>query len=92
MSRPLSAIHIRLQSRSGKKTLTFVEGLAEDLDLKKIIKCLKRTLNVNGAVIKDKQDKEVLQLTGDQRENVREFFIKYKIWEEPDPKIIVHGF
>jgi translation initiation factor 1 len=85
--RPLSNIHIHLQQRNGKKTITLIEGLAEDLDLKKILRAMKKTFQTNGAILKPDEDKTILQLNGDQRENTRVFFIKYKIWETTvDPK------
>lgn len=31
-------VHIRIQQRNGRKSLTTVQGLASDLDLKKILK------------------------------------------------------
>jgi translation initiation factor 1 len=37
-----SHVHIRIQQRSGRKSLTTVQGLADDLDLKKILKALKK--------------------------------------------------
>lgn len=37
-----SVVHIRIQQRNGRKSLTLVQGLASDLDLKKILKALKK--------------------------------------------------
>ena len=90
-TRPLSVIDIRLQQRNGKKTMTLIEGLAEDLDLKKILRYLKRTMNTNGAVIRKKEE-VVIMLQGDQRTKVYEFFTKFHVWEHPDPKMKIHGF
>jgi translation initiation factor 1 len=90
--RPLSNIHIRLQQRNGKKMITIIEGLAEDLDLKKVLRALKNTFQTNGAILRPEEDTAILQLNGDQRENVRSFFTRYKIWEPPDPPIKIHGF
>ena len=90
--RPSSNIHIRLQQRNGKKTITLIEGLAEDLDLKKILRAMKKTFQTNGAILKPDDNIIILQLNGDQRENARSFFIKFKIWEAPDPPIKIHGF
>ncbi|CAI6859794.1 ANL_collapsed_G0045190.mRNA.1.CDS.1 [Saccharomyces cerevisiae] len=39
-------IHIRIQQRNGRKTLTTVQGVPEEYDLKRILKVLKRTLHV----------------------------------------------
>lgn len=35
-------IHIRIQQRNGRKTLTTVQGIAEDYDKKKIVKVCKK--------------------------------------------------
>ena len=88
--RPISNIHLRVHKRNKKKALTLIEGLAEDLDLKKILKALKKTCQTNGAIL-DHDGKKFLQLNGDNRENTKEFFIRYKIWESPDPPIKIHG-
>ena len=82
-------VHIRMQKRNARQSITTVSGLAPDLDLKKILKCLRKVFYTNGAVIKDKEDNEVIQIQGDQRENIAKFFIKYKVCEEDDIKI--HG-
>ena len=43
-------IHIRIQQRNGRKTLTTVQGIHADYDLKKIVKACKkvRSCDVNG--------------------------------------------
>jgi len=89
--RPLSNIHIRLQQRGTKKSLTLVEGLAEDLDLKKIAKCMRKKFQTSGAILTTEDGLCILRFSGDQRVNCKEFMIEYKIWEAPDPEIIVHG-
>ncbi len=35
-------IHIRIQQRNGRKTLTTVQGISSDYDLKKIVKACKK--------------------------------------------------
>ena len=35
-------IHIRIQQRNGRKTLTTVQGISPDYDLKKIVKACKK--------------------------------------------------
>ena len=37
-------IHIRIQQRNGRKTLTTVQGIHSDYDLKKIVKACKKVL------------------------------------------------
>ena len=47
-----SLIHIRIQQRNGRKTLTTVQGLSSDYDLKKIVKvCKKVKYRVMGTIL-----------------------------------------
>jgi len=90
-----SKVHIRVQPRSGRKLITTVAGLADDLDHKRILKALKKNFSCNGALdfAKDDNGKEVcvaLQLTGDQRDNVKDFLTTEEICKEN--QIIIHGY
>lgn len=87
---PRSVVHIRVQQRNGKKSLTTVQGLADDLDLPKILKALKKTRNTNGAVLEDEEFGAVLQLQGDHRAAVADFLCTYRICTREEIKI--HGF
>ena len=91
--RPQSDIHVRIQQRNGRKCWTLIEGLAEDLDLKKILRALKKEFQTNGTVLDTDTHGKVIQLQGDHRERVKQFFTRYKIWEEDiDPPMKIHGF
>lgn len=84
-------VHIRIQQRNARKTITSVQGLAEDLDLKKILKAFKRAFKCNGAIIEDKTGLGmIIQMQGDQRAGVREFLIDQEIIAKDS--IVVHGF
>ncbi len=85
-----SLVHIRVQQRQGRKSLTTIQGLANDLNLKKIVRYLKRIFSTNGTIIKDDAIGEVIQLQGDQRYKCSNFFVKYKVCLEEE--IRVHGF
>lgn len=37
-------VHIRIQQRNGRKTLTTVQGLSKDYDLKKIVRACKKVI------------------------------------------------
>jgi translation initiation factor 1 len=82
-------VHIRVQQRNGKKCLTSIHGIADDLDLKKILKYLKKVYSTNGSVVNDPQHGDVIQLQGDQRRNVYDSLIDWKIANKED--IRVHG-
>ena len=90
--RPLSNIHVRVQQRNGRKCWTLIEGLASDFNLWKIIRALKKEFQTNGTVLDSDTHGKVLQLQGDHRDKVQQFFIKYKIWEYGiDPPMKIHG-
>ncbi len=83
-------IHIRIQQRNGRKTLTTIQGLPKELNFKKLATSLKRKLCCNGTVIEDVDLGKVIQLQGDQRTNVSDFLLKEKICAKKTIKI--HGF
>ena len=60
-------VHVRVQQRNGRKCITTVAGLADDLDIKRICKAFKKNFSCNGAVQNDLEVGEVIQLSGDQR-------------------------
>jgi translation initiation factor 1 len=83
-------VHIRIQQRNGRKTLTTVQGLPDDIDPNRVLKVLRKDFACNGNVVKDKLLGEVIQLQGDQRSKVNDFIQKnLKIKVE---KIKLHGF
>ncbi|OAR01669.1 hypothetical protein LLEC1_03982, partial [Akanthomyces lecanii] len=86
-------IHIRIQQRNGRKTLTTVQGLPKKFDQKKILKVIKKKFACNGTIVADSEMGEVIQLQGDQRKDVQDFLVDKKEGLELDPKTIkVHGF
>jgi len=82
-------IHVRVQQRNGRKCITTVQGLGEELDLKKIARALKKTFKCNGSVSNDPELGEILQLSGDQRSNIRDFFVDQEVCHED--QIVIHG-
>ncbi|RYO86181.1 hypothetical protein DL770_009403 [Monosporascus sp. CRB-9-2] len=86
-------IHIRIQQRNGRKTLTTVQGLPKKFDQRKILKVIKKKFACNGTTVHDSEMGEVIQLQGDQRKDVHDFLIDKVDGLELDPKTIkVHGF
>eukprot|EP00461_Guttulinopsis_vulgaris_P002507 UN02508 len=86
-----SLVHIRSQQRNGRKCLTTIAGLASDLDLQKILKCMRKMFSTNGTILHDEDGNEVIQLQGDRRHETAEFLVKYCVVESKD-EIQVHGF
>lgn len=84
-------VHVRVQQRNGRKCITTVAGLANDLDIKRICKAFKKNFSCNGAVQRDEETGgEVIQLSGDQRTNVFEFLVDQEICHKEE--IVLHGF
>ena len=84
-----SKIHVRVQQRNGRKCITTIQGLADDLDVKRITRALKKTFQCNGSIVNDVELGEIVQLSGDQRSNVRDFFVSQEICH--DDQIVIHG-
>ncbi|KAF9425713.1 Eukaryotic translation initiation factor eIF-1 [Podila epigama] len=63
-------IHIRIQQRNGRKTLTTIQGLPSHLDKKRMLKIFKKDFACNGTLVEDEELGSVIQLQGDQRVKV----------------------
>jgi translation initiation factor 1 len=82
-------VHIRIQQRNGRKSLTLVQGLPEKLNVKKVLQYFKHAFCCNGTIVDDSSWGKILQLQGDQRKNIADFLVAEKICEKD--KIKVHG-
>ncbi|CAL9778708.1 unnamed protein product [Musa acuminata subsp. burmannicoides] len=83
-------VHIRIQQRNGRKSLTTVQGLKKEFSYNKILKDLKKEFCCNGTVVQDPELGQVIQLQGDQRKNVSSFLVQAGIIKKEHIKI--HGF
>ena len=83
-------VHIRIQQRNGRKTITTLQGIEEKYDQKKLAKAFKKEFNCNGTVVEDEQYGEVIQLSGDQRKNIQQFLVDAKICKADS--LVIHGF
>ncbi|XP_063946513.1 protein translation factor SUI1 homolog isoform X3 [Daucus carota subsp. sativus] len=72
-------VHIRIQQRNGRKSLTTVQGLKKEFSYNKILKDLKKEFCCNGTVVQDPELGQVIQLQGDQRKNASTFLIQVLI-------------
>ncbi|CAO1616373.1 unnamed protein product [Parajaminaea phylloscopi] len=82
-------VHIRIQQRNGRKTLTTLQGLPKEYDLKKLLKAFKKEFACNGTLVDDEELGQVIQLQGDQRQKISAFLIEEGI---PKGDLRVHGF
>ncbi len=86
-------LHVRIQKRNGKKCITTAQGFEEDLDVKRICKAMRKQFNCNGNVIQDEDNGEVLQLQGDQRENVKQWLLDNQVFNKNEvDRIVIHRF
>jgi translation initiation factor 1 len=84
------SLDIRVQQRSGRKTLTTVQGLPKTFDPKKVLKAFKKDFACNGTIVDDEELGEVIQLQGDHRTKVCELLINEGICKKDE--VQVHGF
>ncbi|OAF69597.1 Protein translation factor SUI1 [Intoshia linei] len=70
-------VHIRIQQRNGRKTLTTVQGISDAYDLKLIVKHCKKKFSCNGSVIEREEFGQVMQFQGDQRKNLSDYLSKH---------------
>ncbi|KAL4067853.1 eukaryotic translation initiation factor 1 [Scleroderma citrinum] len=82
-------LHIRIQQRNGRKTLTTLQGLPKEYDPKKLLKAFKKEFACNGTVVEDTEMGEVIQLQGDQRVKISNFLVENGMDKST---IKVHGF
>ena len=87
-------IHIRLQQRNTRSYLTLLEGMDDDLDLKRICRAMMRGFNCNGNVKTDTELGDVIQLQGDQCENIRAWLLEQEILTpaEAEERLVIHKF
>jgi translation initiation factor 1 len=91
-------IHIRIQQRNRRQSLTIIEGLDDikpddETFTKSLVKIFRKKFNCSVTLKKDTRDnkgKNVLQLQGDQRDGVKEYIINNELAREEEIKI--HGF
>jgi len=83
-------IHIRIQQRNGRKTLTTVQGIDDKYDFKKIVKAAKKGFQCNGTVVEHSEYGEIIQLQGDQRIPIKNLLEETGIAAKGQIK--VHGF
>jgi translation initiation factor 1 len=81
-------IHIRLQKRNGKKSISIVSGLPTTLDFKSTLKVLKKSLNCNGCITTDEESGQILQVQGDHRLKLKEYILDKNLSLKED--IVMH--
>lgn len=87
-----SKIHIRIQ-QMGKKWLTMIEGLDDDLDLERIARAIKKDLHCAATVDTDKEGGEYIKLSGNHRDAVAEWLVGCEVLtaKEGKSRLVLHG-
>ena len=77
----------------GKKWITMIDGLDTDLDLKRISRAMKKSLHCSVTIATNKDEKEILQLQGDQREFIKEWLVANEVLtkKEGEERVMIHG-
>ncbi|GAA5794876.1 translation initiation factor SUI1 [Helicostylum pulchrum] len=87
---PTNYLHLRIQQRNGRKTLTTLQGLPKEIDSKRLLKAVKKAFACNGTVVEDEEHGHIIQMQGDQRMKMAEFLVSEGIAKKAEIK--VHGF
>lgn len=86
----LNKVHINIQQRNGRKFISIIQGLDQNLDIKKLLKAFKKNFNCNGSIVISDNSNKIIQLSGDQRINIKKFLTENEIYN--DNQIQLHGF
>lgn len=85
-----SKIHLRVQQRTARKRTTTIEGLNNEIvDMKQLLKEVKKRFSCGGSIENSKEYGLVIKLTGDQRETMKNYIIRQQLAESEN--IIIHG-
>jgi translation initiation factor 1 len=87
---PKDVVHLRVQQRNGRKTLTTVQGISAGFNHARILRDLKRDLCCSGVIVEDEDLGKIIQLQGDHRKCVAAFLVKAGMARKENVKI--HGF
>ena len=80
-----------MQQRNGRKCITTIQGLNAEIDMKKVLKACKKSMNCNGTVVDDEKMGQVIQLQGDKREEFKKFIVENERAEANTIKVHGHG-
>jgi len=91
-SRATTKIHLRL-IQLGKKSITMIEGLDDDLDLNRIARAMRKHFSCAVAVKTDKDDNIFIQLQGDHRQDITGWLVDAEVLtkSEAEDRIVIHG-
>jgi translation initiation factor SUI1 len=85
-------IHIRTQQQ-GKRWVTTVEGLDDDLDQERIARAMKKAFHCAAKAIKAPDGAEIIMIQGNHRDDALEWLLAYEVISEKEGKerVVLHG-
>lgn len=86
-------IHVRAR-QMGRKWITTIEGMDDDLDLKRIARAMKNSFHCSAAVAEDEETgAEYIKLSGKQTELIRDWLVSAEILTEREAtdRLVIHG-
>jgi translation initiation factor SUI1 len=92
-SHEVKKIHIRTQ-QNGKKWITMVQGLDEDLDQARIARAMKKTLHCSAtSCVNEADGVEYIKLSGNQRDLLTAWLVDNEVLTDKEAKarIVLHG-
>ena len=74
-------VYIRLEQRASGKYLITVQGISNDIDIKRLVKLIKKKFICNGWIVEDKEFETIIKLQGDQRKNTMMWLVDNKLYD-----------
>lgn len=84
-------VHLRIQKRTGKKCLTFIQGIPDTIDTKSLCQKIRKMYHCNCTEIDHPKIGKCVQMSGDSRDDLIKFLIKEGVVAS-EKEIKVHGF
>lgn len=85
-------IHIRTQQQ-GKRWITTIEGLDEDLDQERIARAMKKAFHCAAKAVKSPEGAEIIMIQGNHRDDALEWLLAQEVISEKESKerVVLHG-
>jgi translation initiation factor SUI1 len=85
-------IHIRPQQQ-GRRWVTTIEGLDEDLDQERIARAMKKALHCAAKTTKNKEGADIIIIQGNHRDDALEWLVANDVLSEKERKdrVVLHG-
>lgn len=82
-------VHIRVQQRTSRKSVTTVQGLDPKLNFERVNKEFQKRWGCNGTVVDDKEAGKVIQLQGNWSDKIKSFLLEERL--ATDANLNIHA-